>query len=109
MFPSRVYDAVVLSFVLHNFDSSGRRRLLARSADALRPGGRVAILDWACPPGRWRARAWASFLRVLEPSPAVLEVADGALLEDLAAVELVTVNHGAASLGRCQILVAGSG
>jgi ubiquinone/menaquinone biosynthesis C-methylase UbiE len=35
------FDAVVLSFVLHNLDTSGRRRLLARSADALRQGGRV--------------------------------------------------------------------
>lgn len=102
------YDVIVLSFLLHNFTSDGRRRLLARSAAALHSGGQVAILDWAAPAGRRRAQVWRRFLRVLEPSPTVLEVADGELHTDLAAAGLKLLQQRSASLGRCQILVAGA-
>lgn len=102
------YEWVVLSFVLHNFDAAGRQRLLSRSADLLCPGGRVAVLDWSCPGGRRHAQLWRRFLRVLEPSPTVLEVAEGALTDDLAAVELELLGERQASHGRCRILVAGA-
>ena len=100
------FDVVVLSFVLHNCDASGRRRLLGRTADVLSSGGRVAVLDWSCPKGRRRAGLWRRFLTVLEPSPSVLEVAGGALVDDLAAASLRILKARDASFGRCRVLIA---
>jgi SAM-dependent methyltransferase len=39
------YDLAVAGNVCHLFDEAANRRLLARMFDALRPGGRLAILD----------------------------------------------------------------
>ncbi|MFP5371018.1 MAG: class I SAM-dependent methyltransferase [Actinomycetes bacterium] len=99
------YTAVILSFVLHNFDAAGRRRLLSCAASVLAPGGRVGVLDWSCPTGARRARAWRRFLEVLEPSPSVLEVADGRLIEDLDVAGLEITQDLSLALGRCRILI----
>jgi len=48
------FDAVVISFVLHNLAADRRRVLLARAAGLLAPGGIVAVLDWHLPAGRCR-------------------------------------------------------
>lgn len=100
------YDAIVLAFVLHNFGAPDRRRLLGRAAAALGSGGRVAVLDWSCPDGRRRAQLWRAFLRSLEPSPSVLEVADGQLGEDVAAAGLALRFERPLSLGRVHLMVA---
>jgi len=42
---SGIYDLAVAGNVCHLFDEAANRRLLARMFDALRPGGRLAILD----------------------------------------------------------------
>jgi len=39
------YDLTVAGSVCHLFDEAANRRMLARLFDALRPGGRLAILD----------------------------------------------------------------
>lgn len=39
------YDLAILGNLCHLFDESTNRRLLARASEALRPGGKLAILD----------------------------------------------------------------
>lgn len=98
------FHHVVLSFVLHNFDTGGRRRMLQRAADALRVGGRVGVLEWALPPFAAARALWRGFLHRLEPSPSVAEILDGALDDDFAAVGLAVLDRKRASLGRAQIV-----
>lgn len=100
------FDAVVLSFVLHNLDADQRRTLLRRSRSLLRPDGRVALLEWALPRSARRARVWRSLLARIEPSPDVGEVLDGALTTDLAATGLRVVQHHALAGGRTQLMLA---
>jgi hypothetical protein len=73
------FDRVVLSFVLHNFDTNGRMEVLRLSERALASGGQVGVLDWAVPSGRIRASLWRRFLTRLEPSSAPVEVTDADL------------------------------
>ena len=100
------FDRVVLSFVLHNFDTAGRVAVLALARRHLRNGGSVGILDWALPAGALRQRAWRGFLHRIEPSPTVDEILGGALVRDLPAAGLrVEASHTVAG-GRAQILIA---
>ncbi|MFC5136778.1 class I SAM-dependent methyltransferase [Actinomycetospora rhizophila] len=99
------FDRVVLSFVLHNFDAEARVRLLRRAASALAVGGRVGVLDWALPPGRRRAALWRRVLAVIEPSPTVSDLLDGALETDIARAGLRAVRHEPVAGGRGQVLV----
>ena len=100
------FDAVVLSFVLHNLDADQRRALLRRSRSLLRPDGRVALLEWALPRSALRARVWRSLLALIEPSTNVGEVLDGALTAELAATGLRVVQHHALAGGRTQLMLA---
>ena len=104
--PGGSFDAVVISFVLHNLESARRRLLLAKAAGLLAPGGTVAVLDWHLPAGRRRAAAWRALLAKIEPAPAVHEVLDGALLEDLAAARLHVGRRRSLAAGRAQLLLA---
>jgi ubiquinone/menaquinone biosynthesis C-methylase UbiE len=74
------YDRVVLSFLLHNFESADRTEVLRRSGSALAEGGLIGILDWALPTGKRRADLWQRYLTRVEPSKGHDEVAasDGA-------------------------------
>jgi ubiquinone/menaquinone biosynthesis C-methylase UbiE len=101
----RGYDRAVLSFVLHNFDAADRAQILRRVAAALGPHGRIGVLDWALPSGRRRAAVWRRVLTLLEPSPNVTDILDGALPADIAAAGLHIDHHQAAASGRTQILV----
>jgi demethylmenaquinone methyltransferase / 2-methoxy-6-polyprenyl-1,4-benzoquinol methylase len=103
------FDRVVLSFVLHNFDSVGRRTVLGRSAELLGEDGAVGILDWAVPRSEVPARLWRRFLRWLEPSAAVGEILDGALDVDLVAAGLHARSRRPVAFGRAQILIATTG
>lgn len=98
------YDRAVLSFVLHNFDSTDRIRLLRRTAAALGPDGRIGVLDWALPDGRVKAALWRRFLHRLEPGPAG-DLLDGALDAESPAAGLRTAHRRPAAGGRAQILV----
>jgi ubiquinone/menaquinone biosynthesis C-methylase UbiE len=100
------FDRVVLSFVLHNFDTPGRVAVLALARRHLLDGGSVGILDWALPPGALRQRIWRGFLRRIEPSPTVGEILGGALVRDLATAGLrIDASHTVVG-GRAQILIA---
>jgi ubiquinone/menaquinone biosynthesis C-methylase UbiE len=121
------FDRVALSFVLHNFDTTGRREVLRLSGRALASGGQVGILDWAVPSGRIWASSWRRFLTRLEPSSDALEVADadlerrylggaspnvgavldGALGRDVRAAGLDLRSRLSLANDRAQVLIAG--
>ena len=104
--PTGTFDAVVLSFVLHNLGAQRRRQLLAKYIPLLRPDGCVAILDWAQPAGRLRAAAWRSILSRIEPSPSVGQILNGALSEDLVSTGLEVSERRPLAGGRVQLLLA---
>lgn len=99
------YDRVVLSFVLHNFDSEGRARLLRRAAAALAPSGRIGVLDWACPRGRVRGALWRRLLGAIEPSASAQEVVAGALAADISAAALRVEQRRRIAGGRAEVFV----
>lgn len=102
------YDRVVLSFVLHNFSTEDRIRLLRRAARALAPSGLIGVLDWALPAGRVRPRLWRGFLRLLEPrSHSTQQVLGGALDDDVPAADLQIKARRSTARGRAQILLVG--
>jgi ubiquinone/menaquinone biosynthesis C-methylase UbiE len=103
------YDRVVLSFVLHSFESDGRVRLLRRAAATLAADGRIGVLDWALPPGRVREALWRRFLRVLEPAGTAQQLLDGALGADIRAAGLQIDDQRRVAGGRAQILVVSPG
>jgi len=39
-------DCILLARVLHDWDDARARRILGRAAEALRPGGRIVVLEW---------------------------------------------------------------
>jgi 2-polyprenyl-3-methyl-5-hydroxy-6-metoxy-1,4-benzoquinol methylase len=47
----RVFGCVFVSHVLHDFDASTARAIVARAAKLVRPGGRLVILDVLAPEG----------------------------------------------------------
>lgn len=101
------YDRVVLSFVLHGFDSADRTRLLQRAADALAPRGRIGILEWAQPAGRVRAVLWPRVLDALEPAPGLTrQLLAGALDTELPAAGLRIDIRRPTAGGRTQLLAA---
>lgn len=99
------YDHVVIAFVLHNFDATGRADLLRRAGEALGPNGRIGVLDWAEPTGRARAALWRRFLAALEPAPTVTEVLDGAFIADAEAAGLAVDQRHRVAGGRAEVLV----
>lgn len=99
------FDRVVLSFVLHNFDASGRVELLRRSAAALGVDGHIGVLEWALPRGRLRSNQWKRFVGAIEPSGEAQAVMDGAIDADLRAARLDLVSRRRVLGGRAQILV----
>lgn len=100
------YDRVVLSFVLHNFAHEDRVRLLRRAAEVISVDGCVGILEWSVPSGRIVAGLWRRFLAVLEPSPTVPEILDGALDDELPAAGLSVVSCRRVAGRRAVVLVA---
>jgi ubiquinone/menaquinone biosynthesis C-methylase UbiE len=101
-----VFDRVVLSFVLHNFESEARIRLLRRAAARLAPGGSIGVLEWALPAGRLRAALWRRFLRALEPAQgSVQDVLAGKLESDVASSDLRIARRQRVAGGRAEIVV----
>lgn len=66
--PDASYDQALLFFLLHEQPEDKRRATLAEALRALRPGGRLIIVDYHRPTGRHPLR-WAveQILRRLEP------------------------------------------
>ena len=100
------FDRVVLSFILHNFATEERVRLLRRAAAVVAPGGRIGVLEWALPAQRLKRFLWRKFLHLLEPAAAVHEILDGALDSELPGARLRVQHHRMVAGGRAQILVA---
>jgi len=65
---SSAFDRVLLAFVLHEIDAEGIRAVLEAAREGLAPAGRVAVLDWADPPGGFARRLVRGFVRVGEPA-----------------------------------------
>ncbi len=103
--PGGIFDRIVMSFFLHNFEGDERRQLLRRAHDALADGGRVGILEWALPAGARRADLWRRFLARLEPSPGAMQILDGDLEGDIADAGLQVVDRRPVAGGRAQVLV----
>ena len=99
------FDLVVLAFLLHSFDVSGRRSLLRRSVGSLASGGRIGILDWSSPKDRLRSSLWRRFIARLEPSPTAQEVVEGAIRADLAAESLFVARCRTVAGRRAEIFV----
>lgn len=104
--PPGPFNAVVVSFVLHNLSADQRRALLSSAEGLLAPGGTVAVLDWHLPAGRRRGAAWRGLLARIEPARTVGEVLDGALPGDLAAVGLDVCLRRPLAAGRAELLLA---
>ena len=102
------FDAVVLSFLLHNMPGSRRRELLSRCRTLLRSGGQVAILEWDEPGSPLRAAVWRRLLARIEPSPSVPEILTGALQADCAAAGLRVSSRQVLVGGRVQLLLSGA-
>lgn len=100
------FDAVAISFVLHNLAADRRRVLLAIAAGLLAPGGTVAVLDWHLPTGPRRAVGWRALLARIEPAPTVGEILDGALPGDLVAAGLELCLRRPLAAERAQLLLA---
>src|SRR5688572_13141762 len=100
------YDRVVLSFVLHNFESEARIRLLRGATARLAHGGSIGVLEWALPSGRLRAALWRRFLRALEPAKgSVQDVLAGKLESDVANSDLQIARRQRVAGGRAEIVV----
>jgi hypothetical protein len=65
----------------------------------------VGVLEWALPGGRVKADLWRRFLGVLEPSPTVSQLLDGALDAEIPAAGLRLEQRRPVAGGRAQILV----
>ena len=96
---------VVISFVLHNLSRAERVAILRRAAAALAPGGTVGVLDWSAPKSPALATPWRRFVRAVEPSPNVVDVLNGALVDDAATAGHEVRVARALANGRAQLLI----
>ncbi|HEU0015379.1 MAG TPA: class I SAM-dependent methyltransferase [Longimicrobium sp.] len=96
------YDRVLLAFVLHEIGAAGIARILGAARNALAPGGRAAVLDWADPPGGLPRRLVRGFVRAGEPESAgawlSTDVGDTMRSAGLAPVDERVLARGAARL-----------
>ncbi len=99
------YDCVVLAFVLHELPSEKRKSLLPAAARTLRPGGRVAVMEWALPANSAGRRVWHRIIRAIEP-PHALELVEGSVSDELAAAGLTVTATTRTAQGRVQMVTA---
>ena len=52
-FPSESFDVACISFALHEMPRSIRQRALHEMTRVVRPAGRIVVVDWALPRGRF--------------------------------------------------------
>lgn len=99
------FDAALLSFVLHEMDAATRRAALHSARRALRPGGRVGVLEFARPPALPVRAALHAWLRISEPATA-LDVVRGGLERSLAEAGLRPTHGYRLALGAARMVVA---
>jgi trans-aconitate methyltransferase len=102
--PAARFDAVLLSFLLHELPAAERAPLVARLASALSPGGVLVVVDHAAPPAA-AGRTWRFVLRLVE-SPTVHEWLAFDVAALLAAPALAVVRDEALAGGRARLVVA---
>ncbi len=100
-----VVDRVVISFVLHNLDSTQRAEVLKRAADALAPGGSIGVLDWAPTRPTRTGALWRRCLSTFEPSTNVVELLDGELERDVEAAGLEVAVRRRVANRRAEVLI----
>ncbi len=102
--PRRKYDAVLLSFVLHELDPVDISAVVTRAAFARSPDGRLVILDHSLPRGS-SGRIWQGILGLLEPAR-VTQWLSLDLNAILRSNELSAVVDRSLAGGRARLLVA---
>ena len=75
------FDAIVLSFVLHELTRLERIDVLSHARTLLSPAGAIGVLEWSQPERPIRRRLWHGFVRAIEPA-AALEVLEGGIRQD---------------------------
>lgn len=99
------YDCVVLAFVLHELPSEKRRALLPATARTLRPGGRIAVMEWALPTNPTARSVWRRVIRTIEP-PHALELIEGSVADELATAGVAVTATTRTAQGRVEMLTA---
>ena len=82
--PHGAFDVVLFAFVLHELPGALRPQVIRAAARALKPGGRIAILDHAVPRGRGFAHGWRKILMHFEP-PSVVDCIEHGYARELEA------------------------
>ncbi len=99
------FDRALLALFLHDQTSADRVRFLRMARAHLAPGGLVVVADTSAPSSPLGRTLWRAFIRTFEP-PTVLEVADGALGQEIPEAGLTIRHHEALANGRLCIWVA---
>jgi len=69
-FPDASFDALTFTYLLRYV--ADPQATLAELARVVRPGGRVASLEFCAPPAPWRRAAWWAYTRTLLPAGGLL-------------------------------------
>ncbi len=101
----RRFDRVLLALFLHEQESAERVRILEMARAHLAPGGRVVEADTSSPSNALARTLWRAFLRTFEPAT-VLEVADGALADEIRAAGFTIQHDESLANGRLRVWVA---
>lgn len=103
--PPGTFDLVLFSFVLHELPARMRTAALAAATDALRPDGRIAVLDHAVPEKSGLAKIWRGLLLRLEP-PSVSHCIERGYDAELAAAGMEIAAHHALAGGTAMLTIA---
>ena len=99
------FDRALLALFLHEQTSGDRVRILRMARVHLAPGGLVVVADTSAPSSPLGRTLWRAFIRTFEP-PTVLEVADGALEQEIQEAGLTIRHHEPLANGRLCVWVA---
>ncbi len=99
------FDRALLALFLHEQTSADRVRILRMARAHLAPGGLVVVADTSAPSSSLGRTLWRAFVRTFEP-PTVLEVADGALEQEIQKAGFTIRHHEPLANGRLCVWVA---
>lgn len=101
----RRFDRALLALFLHEQTSEGRLRILRMARAHLATGGHVVVADTSAPSRGIGRALWRAFLRTFEPAT-VLEVADGALADEITEAGFAIRHDESLANGRLRVWVA---